>query len=86
MKKTKHELAKKLIANEINVLSGKVFARYLISKDEESNSSVESMEFLEQLITGSIEVDKREFLLPYLEPLWEVIKSYNLLEEDEKSS
>lgn len=81
-KKYKHQRAIEVLVSELNKLGGIVFARYIVNTNEKARTSVESMEFLEQLMNGKLKDKDEAFLEPYLKPLWEINTAIELLQKE----
>lgn len=79
----KHEKAIKVLGEELNKLGGAVFARYLATKSDEVLKTVESAEFLQRLFEGKLSQDEKEYLKPYLDPMWDISTAIYILTRDQ---
>ncbi len=82
MNPKKHDKAINLLALELGRLGGIVFARWIANRNEDTKKSIEAQEFLTQLIEGKLGEKDKDYLLPYLEPLYEIDKAIKVLSED----
>jgi hypothetical protein len=78
----KHQKAMELLQAEIHKLAGAVVARWLADQNEEAKKTVEAAEFMQQLFEGKLKDEDKEYLKPYLEPLYEVNASLKFLMKD----
>ncbi len=77
----KHEKAITVLQLELHRLGGIVFARYIIQQNSEQKKSMEAMEFLGAMMGGKIPDKDKDYLLPYLEPMWEINTAIKILSE-----
>lgn len=81
-KPNKHERAINLLVVEMGRLGGIVFARWIANSNEDAKKSIEATEFLSRLLEGKLQEKDKDYLLPYLEPLYEIDNAIKVLSED----